>query len=295
MKPAWSAYRERWGAAKLWVLDRGRQFGTVLSRETLRGIQFVRLFPSAAVELIYPPACTSCGIELEDDNRRAVRRFFCDECFESLEILHEPMCLRCAGPLPLLSQPAEHSAHHGSKADGCYRCRGRKLWFDETVTAGLYEGLIRELVLRMKQSTGDQLSIAMGRLLGELRHEHLMSLNVDVVAPIPLYWRRRLQHRTNSAAVIAEVLASQLRVPMADGLLRRTRSTTPQSELSPTQRWQNVRRAFSVPRSYHLRAAHVLLVDDILTTGATCSEAAKMLKKVGAKRVTVAVIARAIG
>jgi predicted amidophosphoribosyltransferase len=65
--------------------------------------------------------------------------------------------------------------------------------------------------------------------------------------------------------------------------------------LTPPQRWENVRRAFSVRGGYHLKEAHVLLVDDILTTGATCSEAARTLRKAGASRVTVVVAARAIG
>jgi ComF family protein len=159
----------------------------------------------------------------------------------------------------------------------------------------LYEGLLRELVLAMKKDTGDAVSLAMGRLLWHLRCEHLRSLKVDVVVPIPLHWRRRLVHRTNSAAVLAEVLAGRLGVPLADGLLRRRRHTPPQSELTPPQRWPNVRQAFSVRSSYHLRNAHVLVVDDILTTGATCSEAARALRKAGAERVTVACVARAVG
>jgi len=169
------------------------------------------------------------------------------------------------------------------------------MWFDETIAAGLYEGRLRELLLRMKTDKGDPLSLAMGQLVWQLRRERLAALKVDVVAPIPLHWRRRLAHRTNSAAVLAEVLAGRLGVAMADGLLRRRRPTRPQSELTPPKRWENVRQAFSMGSSHHLMKAHVLLVDDILTTGATCSEAAHTLRKAGAERVTVAVVARAIG
>jgi predicted amidophosphoribosyltransferase len=220
---------------------------------------------------------------------------FCIDCYDSLDLLHEPMCPRCGGPLPQLSNPHRKDADTAAKPNGCYRCRGRKLWFDETIAAGLYEGRLRELLLAMKSDKGDPLSLAMGRLVWELRREHLQSLKVDVVSPIPLHWRRRLAHRTNSAAVLAEVLAGRLRAPMADGLLRRRRHTVAQSELTPPKRWENVRQAFSVPGGYHLNQAHVLLVDDILTTGATCSEAARALRKAGAQRITVCVVARAIG
>jgi ComF family protein len=159
----------------------------------------------------------------------------------------------------------------------------------------LYAGLWRELVLRMKRADGDSVSLAMGELLWRQCGERLTAVDADVVVPIPLHWRRRLAHRTNSAAVLAEVLAGQLRKPLAERLLRRRRHTAKQSELTPPQRWKNVREAFSVRAGYYLKKAHVLLVDDILTTGATCSEAARALRAAGAEQVTVAVAARAIG
>jgi predicted amidophosphoribosyltransferase len=168
------------------------------------------------------------------------------------------------------------------------------LWFDETLAAGLYDGRLRELVLRMKQAQGDPLSLAVGELIWNQCGQRLAAAAPDVVAPIPLHWRRRLTHRTNSAALLAEVLAQHLRVPLAERLLRRRRHTRRQSDLTPPQRWENVRRAFAVSGGYHLNQAHVLLVDDILTTGATCSEAARALRAGGAMRVTVVIAARAV-
>jgi ComF family protein len=181
------------------------------------------------------------------------------------------------------------------RRDGCYRCTGTKLGFDETIALGAYDGTLREIVLRMKNAEGDALSLTMGRLLFEMREGRLAGVGADVVAPIPSHWRRRVVHRTNSAAILAELLAGKLRAPLAERLMRRSRYTVRQSELSATARWSNVRNAFSVRSGYHLRDAHVLLVDDVLTTGATCSEAANALRKAGATRVTVAVIARAVG
>jgi ComF family protein len=252
--------------------------------------------PRSTMHLVFPPACVSCGAEL-DDSEPARKILVCAACFDSLDLLHEPMCRRCGGPLPLLSKPSQTEESEREQQPGCFRCRGRgrKMWFDETVSAGLYEGRMRQLVLKMKSDQGDPVSLAMGNLLWDLRSERLMALGADVVVPIPLHWRRRLKHRTNSAAVLGEVLAGRLRVPLADGLLRRQRHTLPQSELTPPKRWENVRQAFSVRAAYHLKQAHVLLVDDILTTGATCSAAARALRKAGAAKVTVAVVARAIG
>lgn len=241
----------------------------------------------ATMELVFPGACVHCHAELNPAESAATNLPFCRACYDELDMLAEPLCRRCGGPLPQLSKAGPEG--------GCFRCRGNKLWFDETVAAGLYAGISRELVLRMKRADGDPLSLAMGALVWEQCGERLRALEADVVAPIPLHWRRRLVHRTNSAAVLAEVLAGRLNLPLAEGLLRRRRHTLRQSELTPAKRWENVRRAFSVRAGYHLEKAHVLVVDDILTTGATCSEAARTLRGAGAERVTVVVAARAIG
>ena len=144
----------------------------------------------------------------------------------------------------------------------------------------------------MKTRRGDLVSLAMGRLIWQRYREQLSGFRPDVVVPVPMYWLRRWSHGTNSAAVLAEVLADNLRVPLAPGLLRRLRHTPPQFSLPPSQRRANVRRAFAVRTGYHLERANVLLVDDILTTGSTCSEAARALKRAGAARVMVAVAGR---
>lgn len=246
-------------------------------------------------DLLFPPGCASCGAELESPESQQRDAAICDECLEGMEIFSDPMCVRCGAPVPGIGPNVNSDAVVAKKKIGCVRCTGRKMWFDETVAFGLYEGKLRDAVLRMKRAEGDALSLAMGRLLLQTRRQRLVELGADVIAPIPLHWRRRLAHRTNSSAVLAEVLASQLKLPLAERLLRRSRSTVRQFDLTPPERWKNVRRAFSVRGGYHLRAAHVLLVDDVLTTGATCSEAARALHQAGAERVTVAVVARAMG
>jgi len=245
-------------------------------------------------ELLFPGSCVSCGTELDAGQRPVADMPFCRECYGEFELIAGPTCRQCGAPVPLIGAGRIADQAGPPTRPDCYRCRGRKLWFDETLAAGLYTGRIRELLLRMKQSEGDPLSMAIGRLIWHERRERLEVLEPDVVAPIPLHWRRRIAHRTNSAAILAEVLSRHLHAPLAEGLLRRRRHTKPQFTLTPTQRWQNVRQAFSIGGGQHLNQAHVLLVDDILTTGATCSEAARALKKAGAARVTVVVAARAI-
>jgi ComF family protein len=113
------------------------------------------------------------------------------------------------------------------------------------------------------------------------------------VVPVPLHWRRRLSRRYNQSDALAQRIARRLGVPCASGHLRRVQATPFQTRQTPAQRRENLRKVF---RAYgRLDGKRVLLVDDVLTTGSTASEAAKVLKKQGAARVIVAVLARSAG
>jgi ComF family protein len=258
------------------------------------GIAAAGRLQGATLELVFPSACASCQAELSSELAGEPGFPICSACLDEMELIEGPTCGRCGAPVPRLGPARDDAATNSSKLDGCPRCRGRKLWFDETIAAGLYSNRLRELVLRMKRAEGDGLSLALGQLLWRQCGERLRAAAADVIVPVPLHWRRRLAHRTNSAAIVGEVLSRQLRLPLADRLLRRQRHTKPQASVTPVQRWENVRQAFTVRSGHHLNKAHVLLVDDILTTGATCSEAARALRKAGAASVTAVVAARAI-
>jgi ComF family protein len=123
----------------------------------------------------------------------------------------------------------------------------------------------------------------------------LAELRADVIVPVPMFWTRRLLRGVNSPEILAESLAGRLDLPVLRRVLVRTRNTLPQFSLPPSERFPNVRGAFRVRRGYDLSGARVLLVDDVLTTGATSSEAARALRSAGAEAVLVAVAARAPG
>jgi ComF family protein len=135
----------------------------------------------------------------------------------------------------------------------------------------------------------------MARLYAERRSNWLREAGADLVVPVPMHWARRFQRGVNSPELMARELARFLGVEVGLRALARRRRTAPQADLSPRQRFRNVRDAFRVRASYDIQGRSVLLVDDILTTGATSSEAARMLKEAGAARVVVAVLARAAG
>jgi ComF family protein len=208
---------------------------------------------------------------------------FCPECVGQLKLLDGPTCVRCGADVP------------GKIArERCHLCRGTRLWFDEAVALGRYDGTLRDWLLRMKDGRHESLALPLAELFWLRRRERLEAMRPDVVVPVPMHWRRRLARGTNSPVLLAERLAGRLGVPLAGELLRRTRHTPPQFSLPPSERPANVRGAFRVRTGYHLERARVLLVDDILTTGSTCSAAARALKQTGASLVAVAVAARTI-
>jgi len=161
------------------------------------------------------------------------------------------------------------------------------------IAIGPYQGLLREAVLRTKQAPQVPLAHALAHLLWDTQADALRQLQADVLIPIPLHWTRRFWRGTNSPDTLGESLATQLRIPIANHLLRRRRSTRPQWMLTPAARATNVRGALAVRPHPDLQGACVLLLDDILTTGATCHEAARRLRRAGAQQVHVAVFARA--
>ncbi|MBN2291103.1 MAG: ComF family protein [Pirellulales bacterium] len=182
----------------------------------------------------------------------------------------------------------------------CYRCKKAPPRFDIVVPLGQYRNELRETelrdaVLRMKRRHYDHLSTTMSRLYTAHRGQQVLDLQPDVVVPVPMHWTRRIRRGTNSAEMLAAEIAQNLRLEAAPKMLIRSRKTLPQMELQPEQRAQNVRNAFRLAKGYDIHGARVLLVDDILTTGATCNEVARVLKRAGAQNVIVSVIARAEG
>jgi ComF family protein len=165
-------------------------------------------------------------------------------------------------------------------------CKHPPLLFDTVVTIGGYQNNLRDAILRMKHPQHENLALAMGRLFGQKRFSELDELEAEMIVPVPMYWKRRLRRGTNSAELLARCLGRKLGLPVRRRMLVRCKNTVPQSELSAKNRFSNMRGAFRVHWPQQLKGVRVLLVDDVLTTGATCSEAAM---------VAVAVVARAQG
>jgi ComF family protein len=147
----------------------------------------------------------------------------------------------------------------------------------------------------MKASSAEPVAEAMGELLCQRRGDYIRALRPNLIVPVPMHWRRRWVRKMNSPDILADRIGRLLQVPCRDRLLRLNRNIKPQKGLSRCDRRKNMVGAFRLARGYDIKGARVLLVDDVLTTGATCDEAAKTLKGAGAASVVVTVLARTVG
>jgi ComF family protein len=238
-------------------------------------IPLLRDIARGVVELIYPGACLACEAALRESERE-----LCTDCIAGLLDDPHATCRRCASTVgPNLSP-----------VDECAKCRDQSFSFDRTFRLGPYEGLRREVILKLKHSQHEGLAEAVGALWTRSRGDEVRKLAISAVVPVPLHWRRRWSRGYNQAEVLATAWAKALGKPLCRRWLRRRRPTEFQTSLTKTARQENVRGAFSIRPDSSIRDASILLIDDVLTTGATASETARALKQAGAKHVAVAVL-----
>lgn len=182
-------------------------------------------------------------------------------------------------------------------ATGCAACRGKAVAGDGCVRLGRYEGRLRDWVLSIKFHCWGPMGAVLGKELGKtVRKSGRVDLNKTVVVPMPMPWQRRLFRGIDHAAVIASSVAAELHVPMAQVLAKE--NGPPQTTLKAGQRragWGQEMRVRRRWGGWGLNDDHVVLVDDVRTTGETVRKAARLLRQVGVSQILVAVIAVADG
>ncbi len=266
---------------------------------------------NALLDLVLPPACRFCNQVV------AGGEDFCTDCRRSLALSETMMataCTRCGFPkAPLRGSTGNDSDGNPDRTDEtsptemaslrraepCVHCRNLDLEFDSVVALWAYQDRVCDAIVAAKFASQAPLGDALGRRLGVLVADKMAGDLPDIVTYVPSHITRQFRRGGNGNQVIASAVGRAIgrscRV-----FLRTTRRISKQAWLSDAERVENVRGAFSLKRSYaftgspEIAQRHVLVVDDVLTTGATGNEVARVLRDRGADRVSLAVVARAI-
>jgi len=256
--------------------------------------------------VVFPSQCRICGCELAHAGWTSV----CGDCWSSIEPWTGPQCARCGLPFASgLGFEADASEPAPDETTIlCSVCRREEYDFDLARSYGLYQGPLRAAILELKFHRQERLGLRLGKLLASMWDAVEGSIQDDqlgppVIVPLPLHPARQRERGYNQSRLLAQGLvdamsrrrspASAVEVRLEDRCVRRRRSTAPQSGLSLSARQQNVRGAFVVSSPGRLRDRRVILVDDVMTTGATASACAAALKRAGVRQVVVLTLARA--
>ncbi len=231
-----------------------------------------------ALDAALPPLCPACRAPLGEGAG------LCAGCWSKLSFIEPPFCARLGIPFTYDPGPGLLSMEAIANPPA----------YDRARAAVRYDEVARALVLSFKY--GDRLDLAptMGRWMARAGRE--LTEGADALVPVPLHWRRLWSRRFNQSAALSGAISSASGVPVLDDTLKRVRATPQQVGLSKTQRADNVQGAFRVPadRKAEVAGRRLILVDDVLTSGATVDTCARALLRAGAAHVDVLVFARVV-
>jgi ComF family protein len=232
----------------------------------------------ALLDAVLPPLCLRCGEIVAESGS------LCAACWPAFAFIAPPFCTCCGVPF---------GSDLGSEAL-CVDCLRRRPRFRTARAAMVYDAESKRLVLPFKHGDRTDMAKACGRWMSRAGAELLEE--ADLIAPVPLHWRRLFLRRYNQAALLARAVSRESGVALATDLLCRVRSTGSQAGLNGKERRRNVRLAFDLhPRWLgKCDGKAVVLIDDVLTTGATVEACAQALRQAGARCVDVLTLARVV-
>jgi ComF family protein len=239
--------------------------------------QSVRRWGTASLDVLLPPLCPSCDAPI------AAAGGFCGECWQGLNFITAPLCPICGTPYEL------------ERGDlPCPACLKRQPIYAAARAALIYDDVSRTPLLRFKHADQTHLAKLLARIMVQAG-AGILTPEI-VVTPVPLHWWRLARRQYNQAALLASAIAQAQNLPCVQDLLLRTRATPPQGQRNAKARHANVRNAFALKRRYRewIIGRKIVLVDDVMTTGATVRECARILLIAGAAEVRVLTCARTV-
>jgi len=230
-------------------------------------------------DLVYPNCCLACKNKIELNEKQDL---ICAGCWDKIEKNTPPFCAACG----------RHLDSEAIRKNTCLSCLGEKFYFDRAFSPCIYTGTIKKLIHEFKYANKDYLSKPFGQLMNTfIRDYYLPVEQVDFIIPVPLHKSRQREREFNQAELLSQQVADEFNKKVLKGALMRSKATKTQTELTFQERRQNLQRSFTVTRPELIKDTNLLLIDDVLTTGATANEAAKSLKSAGAKIVLLLTLA----
>jgi ComF family protein len=236
----------------------------------------LRRIGRAVVDGVLPPRCLACGETISEPDA------LCGKCWRALTFFAPPWCAACGAPF----------AHPVGDDAMCGACISERHSWDRARAVLRYDKHSRHLVLGLKHGDRTHLAGAFGRWMHRAGSDVLAG--ADLLVPVPLHWTRLFRRRYNQAAMLALAIRSAGGPDVAADWLIHRRRTPSQGRLGPAARERNVRGAFAIQASRDFTGKHVVVIDDVMTTGATVDECARVLKRAGASSVGVLTLARAL-
>ncbi len=239
--------------------------------------ELIRSAGRSALDLVLPPRCPACRAIVSAPDQ------FCATCWPQLDFIAGPQCACCGLPFEV-PQP---------EGTLCGGCMADPPPYDSARAAFVYAGTARQLVLALKHA--DRPHLARAALPGLRRAgAAMLALDAPLLVPVPLNRWRMWQRGYNQAALLAAILAKDTGTASDLDVLTRPRATKASRGMNRRQRARNVAGAFAIDNPARIKGRRVILVDDVLTTGATAGACARLLKKAGATSVHVLTLARVV-
>jgi len=231
-------------------------------------------FVDSVLDLIFPPICKICGNKLDEKRKACI----CAECWGKIRIIKPPACVSCGKQLKI-----EHEIF-------CGDCSQSRMSFVDNRSAAVYDDVMRAAIHLFKYGDKRKLGVVFGEMMAEFIEKDGGLDDIDCIIPVPSFGRKRRDF--NQSALLADYLGKRFDLPVYKDVLFRATDTLPQHGLNRDERIQNVKGAFEIKNKDRIKWAVVLLVDDILTTGATADECARALLSADANSVRVFTLAR---
>jgi len=230
-------------------------------------------------DLIYPNCCLVCKNKIPPTVQR---QLICAGCRDKVENNLPPFCAGCG----------RHLDAKAIAKNTCAGCANVQFYFDRAFSPCLYTGTVKKLIHEFKYGGKDYLGEPLGAMMNTfIRDYNLPIAHLDFIIPVPLHKSRQREREFNQAEILSRQIGKEFdKKVLTDGLIR-NKPTRTQTELTPQERRRNVEKSFWVSRPELVKNTNLLLIDDVLTTGATANEAAKSLKEAGAKIVLLMTLA----